>query len=765
MLSFRLRTTLWAAGVGVAALLPLILAGALSPARTLAWRDSALLYAPLRPLVVEALRAGRLPLWNPYEGTGQPLFAQAMHAVLHPASLLLAPFTSSIDAWLLMLVAFAAVGAFTAARSLGASAPASAAAAGAYALSGYVLAMIANVPYLAGAATLPWVAAAMRAAAVPARAPPLLATAAVAAMAFSGDFQALAAAVIIGAALAAEAGGLRAVGRAMVGAALGLAVAAVQLLPSAAFLHHTARTVAMAGDERRWPLDPWRLLELVFPGFFSGRPEAFEAPVFLALGTPSGAHFPFSASVFVGSAVLLLAVAGARAQRAGRWLAALALLFLWLALGHHLGAQQLLDWIPIWGKFRYAEKLVAPLTLCLSLGAALGVDGAARAPGRRMALATIGAGALTAALAAVAAAPGILERFFVERGADPGTAALARLHLATGASHAAGALGALGAALLVARRRPIPLAGILAVLVWGEGWAATPFALHVGSAAALSAPPPSGLRADPPGPRFVTPIEHPVSSMPGLDTIDRTQLLTSRVGLPSTNARARLDNVEGYTGLMTLRTAVILGSGPNLWTLLRRFGATHLVATYPRNAAEEDALRVASEGAVRVAGPDADGLSIWEIPHRPWASFATSARAVRSLRAAAVAIQDQARRGGSDVIVETGAAVPVAPGYVLRVRRGVEEVEIEAKAEGDGLLVVNDAWDPGWRAEIDGEPAKVLPADVLVRAVRWPAGRHRLCMRYDPPEVALGAAVSGAALAAALLVLLWSRLRPLHPLM
>ncbi|MGB8931575.1 MAG: hypothetical protein WCC48_10055, partial [Anaeromyxobacteraceae bacterium] len=40
--------------------------------RTLSQRDTDLLYAPVRTLVVQELRAGHLPLWNPYEGTGKP---------------------------------------------------------------------------------------------------------------------------------------------------------------------------------------------------------------------------------------------------------------------------------------------------------------------------------------------------------------------------------------------------------------------------------------------------------------------------------------------------------------------------------------------------------------------------------------------------------------------------------------------------------------------------------------------------------------------
>ena len=95
--------------------------------RTLAQGDTHRFFAPLRPLVVEALRAGRLPLWNPYEGAGKPLFAEGVHSVLHPVSLLgafLAP--ASVDALALAYLALAALGAFVLARGLGASAPAAA---------------------------------------------------------------------------------------------------------------------------------------------------------------------------------------------------------------------------------------------------------------------------------------------------------------------------------------------------------------------------------------------------------------------------------------------------------------------------------------------------------------------------------------------------------------------------------------------------------------------------------------------------------------
>jgi uncharacterized membrane protein YfhO len=86
---------------------------------------------------------------------------------------------------------------------------------------------------------------------------------------------------------------------------------------------------------------------------------------------------------------------------------------------------------------------------------------------------------------------------------------------------------------------------------------------------------------------------------------------------------------------------------------------------------------------------------------------------------------------------------------VLNARKGPERIELDAVASADGVLVVADAWDPGWTAELDGAKVPLLPADVLLRAVPFPAGRHRLVMRYAPLEVRVGAALSLLGLLAA----------------
>src|SRR5512133_1996976 len=123
-----------------AALLPVLIAGTFAGAHaTLAWRDTGRIMAPVRPLVADAIRHGRLPLWNPYVGAGAPLLGDSIHGVLHPLSLVAALFGDGVELLLHLYLAAAALGAFLAARAFGASPAASAAAAVGYGASGVVL--------------------------------------------------------------------------------------------------------------------------------------------------------------------------------------------------------------------------------------------------------------------------------------------------------------------------------------------------------------------------------------------------------------------------------------------------------------------------------------------------------------------------------------------------------------------------------------------------------------------------------------------------
>ncbi len=73
---------------------------------------------------------------------------------------------------------------------------------------------------------------------------------------------------------------------------------------------------------------------------------------------------------------------------------------------------------------------------------------------------------------------------------------------------------------------------------------------------------------------------------------------------------------------------------------------------------------------------------------------------------------------------------------------------VDIEADGPGWLVLADVDFPGWRATVDGEPAEVRRADFLFRAVRLPPGAHAVSFRFEPDSYYTGRKVSAAALIA-----------------
>jgi hypothetical protein len=691
--------------------------------------------------VVDGIRSFTLPLWNPREGTGVPLLAQGIHGVLHPVSIAaawIAP--SSTNVLLLGYVVAAALGAWVLARALGRSEAAAFLAATGYALSGFVVSMTDNLVFLAGAATLPWVVAALRACARPGRTPLVGSALAVAAALLAGDAQATVVGVLLGAVLAAEAGGVRAALRAGLGVALGALLGAVQLVPSIVHLDRTDRRLPLDEAVRaKWPLSPWRLLELAVPGLFGSRTPILDSPVYRALGASPDYTIPFAKSVHVGLAAILLALRGARSDRTSRVLAIAAAILLWLALGREAGASQVLGWLPIWGKFRYAEKLVGPLSLCVMLLAARGLD-RELAEARRSwvpvaALALVAGGAIL-----------VLAGYPVEaplRAAGHGdVATLAHEALSSGFWLAAPFTLAIAGALALRRPGGALRGWLVAGASYGLAVASIAWAVHAPPAGCAGPSWLAGLPADPPGPRIATPTAREVHpSQP--DAWTRTWCEYGALGFPAMNAPA-VDQIDLYTGLDPIRfLRVWHGIGDDRWRALRRFGLTHVIAARPSDDADRRTLEGAIAGG-ELAGPGPGGeVAAWAVPHRPWASFAPSASSASTPQPTLERLRDLVATGSPEVVVQADSAPATAPGTVLSVERGRERIVIEAEASGPALLVVNDAWWPGWVARIDGAEVPHFPADVLVRGIPFPAGRHRLEMVYEPPEMRWGLALTG----------------------
>ena len=77
-----------------------------------------------------------------------------------------------------------------------------------------------------------------------------------------------------------------------------------------------------------------------------------------------------------------------------------------------------------------------------------------------------------------------------------------------------------------------------------------------------------------------------------------------------------------------------------------------------------------------------------------------------------------------------------------------QRVELTAALGRPGIVILADAFDPGWTLTIDGAPAPIWRANRAMRGAFVPSGTHRLIFRYDPASFRIGAWITIAGLAA-----------------
>jgi Bacterial membrane protein YfhO len=73
-------------------------------------------------------------------------------------------------------------------------------------------------------------------------------------------------------------------------------------------------------------------------------------------------------------------------------------------------------------------------------------------------------------------------------------------------------------------------------------------------------------------------------------------------------------------------------------------------------------------------------------------------------------------------------------------------LELATRSASAGLLVLSEVDYPGWQVKVDGQPAQVLRADTVLRAVCLPAGSHTVRFEFAPRDLVIGAIVSCLAL-------------------
>jgi hypothetical protein len=149
-------------------------------------------------------------------------------------------------------------------------------------------------------------------------------------------------------------------------------------------------------------------------------------------------------------------------------------------------------------------------------------------------------------------------------------------------------------------------------------------------------------------------------------------------------------------------------------------------------------------------------------PHSPRVRAVSHAEVIADRTAAKERLTGRA--GGPVPLILLGQPATVASGTVQFVpvavttvadERNAVVVDVAARSEGEALIVFSRPWFPGYRAAFDGKPVPVELADLMLPAVRLPAGSEgRLVLEYRPRSLVVGASVAATTASFVVAVLL-----------
>jgi len=550
--------------------------------------------------------------------------------------------------------------------------------------------------------------------------------------------------------------------------AVGVGLAAVQLVPTAELMLQSHRSVGVTYDfAMTYSLWPWRLITLAAPDFF-GHPGRGDYWGYATYWEDAG---------YVGVLPLLLAVGAVlgrkRREKGSRlqprrspsqtWFWTLsAALGLILALGKNTPVFPFLfRHVPGFDLFQAPARWLAVTTIALAALAALGAQGwpKGRSARRRGALwVALGAALITGGLATPHLVPGVRRTF---------GSATARLGVAL----------AVSGLLVLLRREAIIRFGECGEAGWQAaaaafvgldllllGWLAVPSidrSLYRGTTeAAVALKRSLSARSEAGAVRIYWPTD-PLHLNREYDAEQRVKFgyLTFAdfgprdVGhwwemrealLPNAAMLDSVASANNFDPLLVRRYAVLLEAVIGEPGLLRVMGVTHVVSDE------------AWTGGIPVH--EGGSSTVYRLPGGPGRAWIVPvARRVPPDEMLA-ALADPAFDPAAEVLLEAPASDACCPPSrtlsqssisvppALTLRDAPNRVTIHATLSQPGYLVLADTWYPGWQAMVDGEAVPLLRANYAFRAVSLGAGEHVVEVLYRPASVRWGGAVSAITL-------------------
>jgi len=709
---------------------------------------------------VRSVAAGAWPVWDPWIGFGQPLLANPNTQVYYPPTwlnLLMRPWTY-YTAYSVAHLAWAGLGMFALARSLGVSRPGARVASIVWMASGPLVSLVSMWNHFAGAAWMPWVVvAAIRLADRPDARRAALLGAAVAAQFLAGSpdmcaYTGLAAAVVLLTAVVQGRANLRRAGHlaglAALAAILAVALTAAQWMPTLDLVRGSARSDLADEARTYWSVHPLGALEMLLPGLWRTIPLSPAGRAAL-----SESREGFLASIYVGLPALGLVLAAFAGPRR-RWalMAALGAVAVLIALGRHAPFYEAVVAVfPILRLSRFPVKALplAAMAWAFLAGAGWDVWRDADAHPRRPwpLVAGLLAVAVACGLLAVRILPSLIPSMIDTEidGGFPGYRVAAALAAGVVGLACARALQPRHAAALATAAAVIAAADLLAF--HRNTNAAAPRALYAhrpqvvdalaGAARVFARVPQDVVAAADEG--SATLLRIPEGwNIPTALAMGQQMSLDS---LCAARWALRGSFSVDYMGLhprflLELATMLALAEQTlDYERLLRLSGVSHVVTRDPRPVATLPQVAV-FEGLLRFP------VRVLAVPSPlPRIYVVGASRHTGDPSALLDPGFDPAR----EVLLADGPESPLPEGFEGAVEDTAERPDAIAagvRLSHPGYLVILDTADPGWRARVDEAPAPVLRANHAFRAVAVPAGRHRVELEYRPRPVRAGIAVS-----------------------
>jgi hypothetical protein len=702
---------------------------------------------PLAVFFHDALAQGRLPLWNDQLGLGFPLYAEGQIGAFYPPNWLiyLLPPLPALDLSRVLHLAVAGVGTgLLTLRLSGSRAGALLAAAGAV-LAGGVVAKLQWTNLVAAYAWLPWVL-------LPLVRRPAATRRGLVAAGILWGFQALAGhpntwllTGIAAAVLLATGARRQSLRHLAAFGALGVAVGAVQLLPTFLLTTLSVRATGLSEADlfasAATPFDP---LGLFFASAFTQSSQGTWD--IRTVWYPNGIFALLEVSTYVGIPLVALAVVGARLRRARPLLVGIAMLVLIpvVAAFHPSWWAQ----IPLLSGLRSPVRAYMVAGLLLAIVAALGVArlrGLARTS-RTTAIAWSALAAASvawiAAVGAATVAPAAFEALWQRFALFPGPAP------AAGARELA--IAALTSPWPLLAEIGIGLAGA-AMVSWGRGWRPGAAVLVAVFPLALFSPMANDTRPE---------SEFSFANTPFVQTLSDAaahRVLTIGEpgwypGMPDQLAAAGVPDLRMFSSLNLLATERLAEDvrqqGPQA-EALRRAAGIDIVVTFGAPCPGQTVATVDDQNATVCRPPDTLRPPYW-IPDSAVAATGTTIWPALTPADAEVSAA-QALESALPATVE--AFDTVSARFVV-------------DAPADGWLFIDRAWWSAWRTTVDGQVAPAFRA-MAGQLIRVPGGRHVVEQSLIPWDALAGLALAALAVVTALAWLrrgrrrsTWARRRP-----